>query len=77
MDAAIKPARSTEDLSGRLERLIESARTDAKLRQSLLSDPAPVLAAYGIPLAPGLRLRFVEADPSEIVIPLPKFEGPP
>jgi hypothetical protein len=76
MDATVEPAKSAEEVNARLDRLVEACKTDATLRRSLLRDPAPVLAAHGIPLAPGLRIRFVDADPSEIVIPLPKYEGP-
>jgi hypothetical protein len=69
------PELSADELNIRLQPLVEAARTDASLRKSLLRDPQSALLAYGIPVAPGLRLRFVEADPSEIVIPLPKYEG--
>jgi|KBSMisStandDraft_5_1062788.scaffolds.fasta_scaffold2959229_2 hypothetical protein len=76
MDSPVEPARSADELSVRLDRLIEASKTNAQLRQSLLRDPAPVLAAHGIPLATGLRVRFIECDGSEVVIPLPKYEGP-
>ena len=69
------PAGSAEEVNARLDRLVEASKTDAKLRAALLGNPGPVLAANGIPLAPGLRLCFVESDAGEVVIPLPKFEG--
>ncbi|HXQ25087.1 MAG TPA: hypothetical protein VN822_01650 [Candidatus Acidoferrales bacterium] len=72
----MEPAKSRDEINQRLARLVEASKTDKKLRQALLQDPNPVLAAHGIPLAPGLRIRFVEANPSEIVLPLPKYEGP-
>ena len=75
MDATPEPAKSSDDVNARLERLIEASRTDAKLRQAVLHDAAAVLVANGVPLAPGLHIRFVESDPSEIVIPLPPYEG--
>ena len=77
MDSRVEPPKSESEVNERLDRLIEASKTDAKLRQALLQNPAPVLAANGIPLAPGVRLRFVETSASnEIVIPLPKYEGP-
>lgn len=72
----MEPANSSEELNDRLARLVQASKTDMSLRRALLSDPAPVLAEHGIPLAPGLRIRFVEADPTEIVLPLPRYEGP-
>jgi hypothetical protein len=72
----MQPPDSTEELNERLLRLVQASKTDIALRQALLRDPAPVLVEHGIPLAPGLRIRFVEADPSEIVLPLPRYEGP-
>ena len=75
MSGPIEPAKSEEEVNARLDRLIEATKTDQKLRQALLRNPAPVLEANGIPLAPGLSLRFVESDSGEIVIPLPKYEG--
>ena len=77
MEAHPEPpaAGSAEEVNARLERLVEASKTDAKLRAALLRNPELVLAANGIPLAPGLRLRFVESDAGEVVIPLPKFEG--
>jgi hypothetical protein len=72
----MEPAKSAEEVGARLERLVQASKTDKKLRQALLSDPAPVLLEHGIPLAPGLRIRFVEADPAEVLVPLPKYEGP-
>jgi hypothetical protein len=68
--------RSIEEMNARLERLVEMARTDRKLREALLNDPGPALAKHGIPLAPGIRLRFIETDASEILVPLPRYEGP-
>jgi hypothetical protein len=76
MEPRVEPPKSEDEVNARLDRLVEASKTDATLRQALLSNPAPVLAANGIPLAPGLRLRFVESDSNEIVIPLPKYEGP-
>jgi hypothetical protein len=75
MESRVEPPKSAEEVNARLDRLVEASKTDAKLREALLRDPAPVLAANGIPLAPGLHLRFVESDSNEIVIPLPKYEG--
>jgi hypothetical protein len=76
MDSPVEPVKSADELTARLDRLIEESKTNAQLRRSLLNDPAPVLAAHGIPLASGLRVRFVEWDSSDVVIPLPKYEGP-
>jgi hypothetical protein len=67
---------SADELNGRLQRLVEATKTDAGLRKWVLRDPESALLAHGIPLAPGLRIRFIEADPAEIVIPLPWYEGP-
>jgi hypothetical protein len=75
MSAPIEPAKSEEEVNARLDRLIEATKTDQKLRKALLRNPTPVLEANGIPLAPGMSLRFVESDSDEIVIPLPKYEG--
>jgi hypothetical protein len=76
MDSRVEPAKSAEEVNARLDRLVNASKTDAKLRQALLHNPAAVLAANGVPLAPGVRIRFVESDTNEIVIPLPKYEGP-
>jgi hypothetical protein len=72
----MQPPDSTEELNRRLSSLVEASRTNMALRQALLRDPMAVLAEHCIPLAPGLRLRFVEADATEILLPLPRYEGP-
>lgn len=72
----MEPANSTEEINDRLARVVEASKTDKKLREALLRDPDAVLTAHGIPLAPGLRIRFAEPNPGEIVLPLPKYEGP-
>lgn len=65
----------TAQISAAVAALMAAAKTDMGLREELLRDPTAALQRYGVPAMPAMAIRFVDSD-RELVVPLPRYEGP-
>jgi hypothetical protein len=62
---------NTSTLQNHVERIIAKAWADDSFRARLLTDPAAVAAAEGIPVPAGLKIVVHESKPGELLVVLP------